>query len=64
MGGCPHLFLANNFSKLQEFLVNNLSDLQQVRVAMCSAVPPNSLTRGLTFSPTPPRTHTHTHISV
>ena len=37
MGGCPHLFLANNFSKLQEFLVNNLSDLQQVRVAMCSA---------------------------
>jgi len=29
MGGCSHLFLANNFSKLQEFLTNNMSDLHQ-----------------------------------
>ncbi len=29
MSGCPHLYLANNFSKLQEFLQSNLNDLQQ-----------------------------------
>jgi len=29
MGGCPHLFLSNNFSKLQEFLMQNMTELQQ-----------------------------------